>query len=213
MATEQTEEEGPTSCVAEAHESDGAGAPPVAEAGNKAEAPRTSVAETIEVSAAGPVARDSEMEVGQPLVPPLAQGLPPSQESAQELGVQATSPADISQGMEAADVEADSTAEQPVLAPSEGDSALARVRPEPHGWNHPRISWLSQDDPEGKPLFALEDAVEGGRWSSFEQYRRLAVQSLRTALSVMDVDLPGVAQVCVFFSRAVSSCSESFRNA
>ena len=89
-----------------------------------------------------------------------------------------TSPADTSWGKDAADVEVDNTAEQPVPAPSEGNSALARVRPEPHGWNHPRVSWLSQDDLEGEPLFALEDAVEGGRWSSFEQYRRLSVQSL-----------------------------------
>ena len=77
-ATEQTEEEGPTPRVAEAHESDGAAAPPVAEARSKAEAPRTPEAEMVEVCAAGPVARDLEMEVGQPLVPPLAQGLPPS---------------------------------------------------------------------------------------------------------------------------------------
>ena len=133
----------------------------------------------VEVCTAGLVARDSEMEVGQPLVPPLAQGLPPSQESAREVEVPVTSPADTSQGKDAADVEADSTAEQPVPALGEGNSALARVRPEPHGWNHPRVSWLSRDDPEGEPLFALEDAVEGGgRWSSFEQYRRLAVQSL-----------------------------------
>ena len=55
-ATEQTEEEGPTPRVAEAHESDGAGAPPVAEAGSKAEAPRTPEAEMVEVSAAGLVA-------------------------------------------------------------------------------------------------------------------------------------------------------------
>ena len=127
--------------------------------------------------------------------------------------VLATSPADTSRGNDAADVEADSTSEQPVLAPGEGNSALAWVRPEPHGWNHPRISWLSRDDPEGWPLFALEDAVEGGRWSSFEQYRRLAVQSLRTALSVMDDDLPGVVQVRVLFSRAVLTCSESFCHA
>ena len=86
-ATEQTEEEGPTPRVAEAHESDGARAPPVAEAGRKAEAPGTPEAEMVEVSAAGLVARDSEMEVGQPLVPPLAQGLPPSQESAREVEV------------------------------------------------------------------------------------------------------------------------------
>ena len=118
------EEEGPTPCVVEAHESDGAGAPPVAEAGSKAEAPGTSEAE---MSAAGLVARDSEMEMGQPLVPPLAQGLPPSQESAREVEVPATSPADTSRGKDAVDVEADSAAEQPVLAPGEGNSALARV--------------------------------------------------------------------------------------
>ena len=76
-ATEQTEEEGPTPRVAKAHESDGAKAPPVAEAGSKAEAPGTPEAEMVEVCAAGPVARDSEMEVGQPLEPPLAQDLPP----------------------------------------------------------------------------------------------------------------------------------------
>ena len=161
-ATEQTEEEGPTSHIAEAHESDGAKAPPVAEAGSKAEAPRTPEVEMVEVCVAGPVARDSEMEVGQPLVLPLAQGLPPSLESAREVEVQATPSDDTSRGKEAADVEAASAAEQLVLASGEGNSALARVRPEPRGWNHPRISWLSQDDPEGEPLFALEDAVEGG---------------------------------------------------
>ena len=74
-ATEQTEEEGPTPRIVEAHESDGAGAPPVAEARSKAEAPGTSEAKVVE---AGSVTRDTEMEVGQPLVPPLAQGLPPS---------------------------------------------------------------------------------------------------------------------------------------
>ena len=82
--TEQMKEEGPTPRVVEAHESGGAGVPPVAEAGSKAEAPGTSEAEMVETSAA---ARDSEMEVGQPLVPPLAQGLPPSQESAREVEV------------------------------------------------------------------------------------------------------------------------------
>jgi len=77
-ATEQTEEEGPTPRIAEAHESDGAGAPPVAEVGSKAEAPGTLEVEMVEVSAAGSVARDSEMEVEHPLVPPLDQDLPPS---------------------------------------------------------------------------------------------------------------------------------------
>ena len=84
-ATEQTEEEGPTPRVVEAYESDGAGAPLVAEAGSKAEAPGTSDAEMVEASVAGPMAWDSDMEVGQPLVPPLAQGLPPPQESTREV--------------------------------------------------------------------------------------------------------------------------------
>ena len=53
--------------------------------------------------------------------------------------------------------------EQPVPTPGEGSSALARVRPEPRGWDHPRVLWRSRDDPEGEPLFALEDAAEGGR--------------------------------------------------
>ena len=44
----------------------------------------------------------------------------------------------------------------------------------------------------------------GGRWSTFEQYHQLAERSLRTALSVVADDLPGVSQVCVFaFSRDV----------
>ena len=125
-ATEQMEEEGPTLRVAEAHESDGAGAPPGAEAGSKAEAPRTSEAEMVEASMVGPVARDSETEVGQPLVPPLAQGLPPSQESAWEVEVQATSPDGTSWGKEAADVEVASAAEQPVLASGEGITRVYR---------------------------------------------------------------------------------------
>ena len=74
----------------------------------------------------------------------------------------------------------------------EGNSALVRVRPEPRGWDHPRVLWQSQDDPKGEPLFALEDAAEGGRWGNFEQYRRLAERSLRTALSMVADDLPGV---------------------
>ena len=75
------------------------------------------------------------------------------------------------------------------------------MRPEPHGWDHPRVLWRSRDDPEGEPLFALEDTAEGGRWSTFEQYRELAERSLRTALSVVADELPGVAQVRVFLSR------------
>ena len=60
-----------------------------------------------------------------------------------------------------ADAEAASTAEQPVPTPAEGSSALVRFRPESRRWDHPRVLWRSRDDPEGEPLFALEDAIEG----------------------------------------------------
>ena len=83
-----------------------------------------------------------------------------------------------------------------------------RVQPEPHGWDHPRVLWRSQDDPKGEPLFALKDAAEGGRWDTFEQYRQLAKWSLRITLSIVADDLPGVAQVRAFFSHLVSSFSE-----
>ena len=69
---------------------------------------------------------------------------------------------DTSWGKEVADVEAASTAEQLAPTSGEGSSALVRVQPEPRGWDHPRVLWRSQDDPEGEPLFALEDAAEGG---------------------------------------------------
>ena len=61
-----------------------------------------------------------------------------------------------------ADAEAASTVEQPALTSGEGSAALVRVQPKPHGWDHPRVLWWSRDDPEGEPLFVLEDAAEGG---------------------------------------------------
>ena len=61
--------------------------------------------------------------------------------------------------------------DQPAPTLGKGSSALARVRPEPRGWNHPRVLWQSRDDPEAEPLFALEDVAEGGRWDTFEQHR------------------------------------------
>jgi len=102
-----------------------------------------------------------------------------------------------------ADGEVAGAVEQLVPTPGEGSSALVRVRPEPRGWNHPRVLWQSRDDPEAEPLFALEDTAEGGRWDTFEQYRQLAERSLRMALFVVANDLPGVAQVRAFFSHAV----------
>ena len=88
-----------------------------------------------------------EMETEQVLAPPL---------------VQAISSDDSSHGKEAADIEAASTVEQPVLDPAEGSSALVRLRPEPRGWNFPRVFWQNRADPEGEPVFALEDTAEGG---------------------------------------------------
>ena len=107
-----------------------------------------------------------------------------------------------------ADAEAASTMEQPVSTPAKGSSALVQVRPDPRGWDSPDVLWRSRDDPEGEPLFALEDTAEGRRWGSFEQFRQLAERSLRIALSVVADDLPGVAQVRAFFPGAVSSFSE-----
>ena len=114
-------------------------------------------------------------------------------ESAREVEILPISSDDTSRAQEMAGAEAVGVVEQPVPTPGEGSSALARVRPEPHGWNHPHVLWQSQDDPEAGPLFALEDAAEGGRWDTFEQYRQLAEWSLRTALSVVANDLPRVA--------------------
>ena len=104
-------------------------------------APGAIEAEVVEASAADPAAQDTEMEAGQALVPPPVKDLPPSQENAWELEVQATSSDDTSRGKEAANAEATSTAEQPVQASSEGSSALVRVRPEPRGWDYPRVLW------------------------------------------------------------------------
>ena len=67
-------------------------------------------------------------------------------------------------------------------------------------------------DPEGEPVFALEDdaeGAEGGRWDTLEQYRELAVQSMQTAMFVMQMDLPGVTQVRISLSRVALFFSPS----
>ena len=76
--------------------------------------------------------------------------------------VQMISSEDSSRGKEAAEAEAASTVERPVPTPAEGSSVLVRVRPEPRGWDSPRVVWGNQADPEGEPVFALEDVAEGG---------------------------------------------------
>ena len=101
------------------------------------------------------------MKAAQASVPPPVQGPPPLWESAREVEVHSISSDDTSRGKEVVDAEAASTAEQPALTSSKGSSDLVWVQPEPRGWDHPRVLWQSQDDPEGEPLFALEDAAEG----------------------------------------------------
>ena len=104
--------------------------------------------EVAEARAPGPVENEAmEVETGQILAPPL---------------VRTISSDDSSRGKEAADVQAASTAEQPVPDPAEGSSVLVRLRPEPRGWNFPRVFWRNRADPEGEPVFALEDTAEGG---------------------------------------------------
>ncbi|XP_066373258.1 uncharacterized protein [Miscanthus floridulus] len=162
----------------------------------EAGAPGTTEAGAMEadVSTAKLAAQEVEMKAAEASVPPLVQGLPPLRESARGVEVRSISSDDTSRGKEGVDVEAASTVEQPAPTSGEGSSALVRVQPEPHGWDHSRVLWRSQDDPEGEPLFALEDVAEGGCWDTFEQYRQLAERSLRTALSVVANDLPEVAQ-------------------
>ena len=147
------------------------------------------------------------MQAAEASAVPLAQGPPLLRESAQETEVYQISSDDTSRAREVVDVEETDAVEQAAPLLDEEGSALVRVRPEPRGWDHPRVLWRSRDDPEGEPLFALEDAAEGGRWGTFEQYRQLAERSLWTALSVVADELPGVAQVRVFLSHATLSFS------
>ena len=90
-ATERAGEEVPRTSKAEVAE---ARAPEVEVP--SAGAPGTIEAEVVEASAADPVARDTEMEAGQAVAPPLVQDLPPSQESAREVEVQTISSDDTS---------------------------------------------------------------------------------------------------------------------
>ena len=133
------------------------------------------------------------MKAAEALVAPLLQGPLLLRESARETEVYPISSDDTSRAREVVDAKETDAVERPAPLLDEGNSALVRVRPEPRGWDHPRVLWRSRDDPEGEPLFALEDMAKGGRWSTFEQYCELAERSLRTALSVVADELPRVA--------------------
>jgi len=139
----------------------GAGAPATTEATMaEAGAPGTIEADVI---VARPSAQEVEMKAAEASVAPLVQGPPSLRESAREVEVHPISSDDTSRVQEAVDAEVAGVVEQLVSTPGEGNSALMRVRPEPRGWDHPRVMWQSQDDPEGEPLFALEDTAEGRR--------------------------------------------------
>ena len=103
------------------------------------------------------------MKAAEASVAPLVQGPPLLRESAREAEVYPISSDDTSWAQEVVDAEDAGVVEQPAPVLDEGNSALVRARPEPRGWDHPRVLWRSRDDPEGEPLFALEDAAEGGR--------------------------------------------------
>ncbi|XP_066311525.1 uncharacterized protein [Miscanthus floridulus] len=203
-ATKQAGEEAPTPYEVGALELGEAEAPLIVEATKgEAEAPRTSEAEVTEAEASraseaevvdAGAPRTTEAEVAEARVPGTTEA------EAAEAGLGAAKPTaqdmktEVGQALEVADTEAASTAEQPALPSSEGSSALVWVQPEPCGWDSPRVLWQSRDDPEGEPLFALEDAGEGRRWGSLKQFCQLAERSLRIALSVVADDLPRVAQ-------------------
>ncbi|XP_066342155.1 uncharacterized protein [Miscanthus floridulus] len=169
-----------------------AGAPETAEAViAEVGAPKVTMAVVMAVR---PSMQEAEVQAAEASAVPLAQGPPLLWESAWEMEVYPISSDNTSRAREVVDAEETDAMEQPALLLDEGSSALVRVRPEPHGWDHPRVLWRSQDDPEGEPLFALEDTAEGGRWSTFEQYCELAERSLWTTLYVVADELPGVAQ-------------------
>ncbi|XP_066323929.1 uncharacterized protein [Miscanthus floridulus] len=186
----------------EAHESDGASVPLVAEAPRVSEAKATeatapTAAETIVATVGASTSAEATMaeaEAPETAEAIIAEGPPLLRESAREAEVYPISSYDTSQAREVVGTEETDAVKQPAPLLDEGNSALVWVRSESRRWDYPRILWRSRDDLEGEPLFTLEDAAEGGRWGTFEQYRRLAKRSLRTALSVVADELPGVAQ-------------------
>ncbi|XP_066316067.1 uncharacterized protein [Miscanthus floridulus] len=124
----------------------------------EARAPRTTDTDMIMV---GLLAQEVEVKAAEALAAPLVQGPQPLRESTLEVEILLISSDDTFRAQEMAGTEVAGVVEQPVPTPSEGSSALAWVRPEPRGWNHPCVLWQSRDDPEAEPLFVLEDMAEG----------------------------------------------------
>ena len=98
--------------------------------------------------------------------------------------------------------------EQPTPTSGEGSSTLVRVRPEPHGWDHPRVLWQSQDDPKGEPLFALEDVAEGGAGTPSSNTTSWRSGRCGQCCPSWLTICPGSLRFAPFFSHVVSSFSE-----
>ncbi|XP_066385218.1 uncharacterized protein [Miscanthus floridulus] len=113
-----------------------------------------------DVMAVRPSIQEVEMKAAEALVAPLVQGQPLLRESAREAEVYPISSDNTSRVREVVDAKETGAMEQPAPILGEGSLALVRARPEPRGWDHPRVLWWSRDNPKGESLFALEDAAE-----------------------------------------------------
>ena len=114
-----------------------AGAPEIIEAIiAEAGAPEITKAD---VMAARLSVQEAEMKAAEASVAPLVQGPPLLRESAREVEVYPISSNDTSRAWEVVDAEETSAVEQPALILGEGSSALVQARPEPRGWDHPRV--------------------------------------------------------------------------
>ncbi|XP_066381162.1 uncharacterized protein [Miscanthus floridulus] len=155
----------------EAHESDGASVPLVAEAPGVSEAEATEdralkTAETavaaVGVSASSEATmaeagapeateaivmaarlsvQEAEMKAAEASVARLVQGSPLLRESAREAEVYPISSDDTSRAREVVDAEDAGAVEQPAPVLDKRSSALVRARPEPRGWDHPQVLW------------------------------------------------------------------------
>ena len=162
-APTQTREGVPPPREGEAHDSDGASVPLVAEApgvsGAEATEARASKTAETAVAAVGvstsskammagarapettkaivmvarPSVQEVEMKAAEALEAPLLQGPPLLREHAREVEVYLISSDDTSRAREVVDAEETDAVEQPAPLLDEGSSALMRVRPEPRG--------------------------------------------------------------------------------
>lgn len=58
-----------------------------------------------------------------------------------------------------------------------------------------RLIWRGRHDPEGRPVFVLDDALEGQLWEQATLCQDLSERSLKTLSSVLSTQLPGTLKV------------------